>query len=239
MAEHDVTFDAIHEAAERLAGEGRQVTIEAVREELGGGHLGDIGRSLAAWRAGRLEATPAPDAGIPAPVAAALGDWLQRYAHDAGAPAREALAQSQDDLGALFDANSELEQERDQLENDHAQAKVTIADRDETIARLDAELRNAKQVAMDALISKAKDQLAIEGKDKQIDQLRNQLERNVAESASVSDARLAAEMELVGATTARDSLANEVKDMRAQLDALHADRSSLRAEMEILRKRAG
>jgi chromosome segregation ATPase len=90
---------------------------------------------------------------------------------------------------------------------------------------------------MEALVSKAKDQLAIEGKDRQIEQLRGQLERSVAESAAVSDARLAAEMELVGATTARDSLANESRDLRTQLDALHAERSSLRAEIEILKKR--
>ncbi|WP_036169145.1 DNA-binding protein [Massilia sp. 9096] len=237
MAEHDVTFDAIHETAERLAGEGRQVSIETVREELGGGNLGEIGRALAGWRAGRLEAAPTPDTGIPEPVAAALAGWLQRYAEDSGAPAREALAQSQADIDALLSAHGELENEREQLEIANTQAQAAIADRDETIARLDAELRNAKQVAMDALVSKAKDQLAIEGKDKQIDKLRNELERNVTESASVSDARLAAEMELVGATTARDSLANEVKDLRGQLDALHADRSSLRAEIEILRKR--
>lgn len=237
MAEHDVTFDAIHEAAERLAGEGKQVTIEAVRDEIGGGNLGEIGRALAQWRADRLEAAPAPDDTIPAPVAAALAGWLQRYAEESGAPARDALAQSQADIDALLSAHGELEDEREQLEIANTQAQTTIADRDETIARLDAELRNAKQVAMDALVSKAKDQLAIEGKDKQIDKLRNELERNVTESASVSDARLAAEMELVGATTARDSLAGEVKDLRAQLDALHADRSSLRAELEILRKR--
>jgi hypothetical protein len=237
MAEHDVTFDAIHEAAERLADDGRQVTIEAVREEIGGGNLGEIGRALAQWRADRLEAATPPETGIPEPVAAALAGWLQRYAEDANAPARTALEQSQADLGAMLDAHGELEEERGQLEISNAQAQSTIADRDETIARLDAELRNARQVAMDALVSKAKDQLAIEGKDKQIDKLRNELERNVADSAAVSDARLAAEMELVGATTARDSLAGEVRDLRTQLDALHADRSGLRAEIEILRKR--
>jgi DNA repair exonuclease SbcCD ATPase subunit len=237
MAEQDITSDDIRQAAERLAGEGQPVTIEAVRDELGAGALGDIGRELLAWRSSRLEAAQAPDTGIPAPVAQALGNWLTQYAQDAGAPAREALGQVQADLQAVLDNHSELEAERDDLENASAQAQVALAERDETIARLNAELRNAKEVAMEALVSKAKDQLAIEGKDKQIEQLRGQLERSVAESASVSDARLAAEMELVGATTARDSLANEAKDLRAQLDALHAERSSLRAEIEILKKR--
>jgi DNA repair exonuclease SbcCD ATPase subunit len=237
MAEHEVTSDDIRSAAERLEGEGQPVTIAAVRDALGAGALGDIGRELLAWRSSRLEAAEAPDTGIPAPVAKALGNWLTQYAEDAGAPARAALAHAQADLQAMLDTHTELEEERDELESANAQTQVALAERDETIARLNAELRNAKEVAMEALVSKAKDQLAIEGKDKQIEQLRGQLERSVAESASVSDARLAAEMELVGATTARDSLANEARDLRTQLDALHAERSGLRAEIEILKKR--
>ena len=237
MAEHDVTSDQVAEAANQLRGQGRPATIEAVRELLGEDAPRDTGRQLLAWRAAQVEAAEPPDAGIPAPVAAALGDWLRQYAEDAGAGVREALAQSDSDLQALLDTNTELEAERDDLETARAQSQVALAERDETIERLNAELRNAKEVAMDALVSKAKDQLAIEGKDRQIEQLRGQLERSVAESAAVSDARLAAEMELVGATTARDSLAAEAKDLRTQLDALHAERSGLRAEIEILKKR--
>jgi len=69
------------------------------------------------------------------------------------------------------------------------------------------------------LVGKAKDQLAIEGKDSQLADLRLQLERNVAASAAQSDARLAAEMELIGAATARDNFAAEIKELHAQLDA--------------------
>jgi chromosome segregation ATPase len=90
---------------------------------------------------------------------------------------------------------------------------------------------------MDALVHKAKDQLAIDGKDAQLAELRTQLERNVAASAAESDARLAAEMELVGVTTERDSMAGELKDLRAQLDASRTERSKLRAELETLRAR--
>jgi hypothetical protein len=82
-----------------------------------------------------------------------------------------------------------------------------------------AELRNARTIATDALVGKAKDQLAIEGKDAQLADLRAQLERNVAAQAALSDARLAAEMELVGAVTARDNYAAEIKELRARLAA--------------------
>ncbi|MFC5547516.1 hypothetical protein [Massilia aerilata] len=85
--------------------------------------------------------------------------------------------------------------------------------------RLNAELRNARQVVMDAPVGKAKDQLAIEGKDAQLADLRTQLEKGVAQNATLPDARLAAEMELVGARTARDSLQAENADLRKQIAA--------------------
>jgi chromosome segregation ATPase len=116
-----------------------------------------------------------------------------------------------------------------------AASEEAIAERDETIERLNAELKNARQVAMDALVSKAKDQLAIDGKEQQLTQLRQELERKIADMAAESDARLRAEMELVGATTARDSLATELEDLRAKLDKSTAERSKLRAELSELK----
>jgi chromosome segregation ATPase len=120
-----------------------------------------------------------------------------------------------------------VEAERDRLQFDVAElttardeARATLAERDEEIERLMAELRNAKQVAMEALVGKAKDQLAIEGKDAQLVELRAQIEKNVTATATLSDARLAAEMELVGANTARGSLEAENKELRGQIAAL-------------------
>ncbi|MDB5747098.1 MAG: hypothetical protein JWP72_1946, partial [Massilia sp.] len=171
-------------------------------------------------------------------------NWARQYAEESGAGSREALARLEADMDELLDAGARLEAERaglsTQLDSastacDAAQA---IADeRNEEIERLNAELRNARQVAMDALVGKAKDQLAIDGKDAQLADLRAQLERSVAASSAQSDARLAAEMELVGATTARDSLAAEVKDLQAQLAAAKSDRGALRMELGALRKK--
>jgi len=42
-------------------------------------------------------------------------------------------------------------------------------------------------------------------------------------------------MELIGAVTARDNFAAEAKDLRARLDACIAERSALRAEVDVLR----
>ncbi|MBV7538331.1 hypothetical protein KW842_21380 [Duganella sp. sic0402] len=147
---------------------------------------------------------------IPEAIVSALGDWVQRAAEEAGAGPREALARSESALDATRGELADVSAARDA-------AQAQAAARDEEIEQLMAELRNARSIATDALVGKAKDQLAIEGKDAQLADLRAQIERNVAAQAAASDARLAAEMELVGAVTARDNYAAEIKELRARL----------------------
>lgn len=237
-------YDEVAAAADSLANDGKPVTLDAVRDALGAGSPTVIGRHLGAWRAARADAVEAPKATMPEPLLAELARWAQQFAEEAGAGTREALAQARRDMDDVLAAGEQLEAERDDLVEEVAsaaaardQAEAAAAERNEEIERLNAELRNARQVAMDALVGKAKDQLAIEGKDAQLADLRAQIERNVAASASESDARLRAEMELVGAATARDSLAAEVKDLQAQLASAQAERGKLRAEVETLRAR--
>ncbi|MFX1680307.1 hypothetical protein PV762_13800 [Mitsuaria sp. CC2] len=140
---------------------------------------------------------------------------------------RDSLARTETDLAALLHLNERAESERDELQSHLDQVAAArdealshVAERDASIERLTVELRHARDIASDALVGKAKDQLAIAGKDAQLVDLRQQLERQVATSAAESDKRLAAEMELVGATTARDNFASEIADLRARLDAL-------------------
>jgi uncharacterized coiled-coil DUF342 family protein len=241
MARSEVTFDEVTAAANSVQNDGKRVTIDTVREFLGTGSPNTIHKHLTAWRASYARPANEPNAELPESIVADLRNWVQQYAEQASAGVRDALAQSENDMETLLRAG---EAERDKLlaqvatvtaARDHAQA--TADERGEANERLTVELRNARQVAIDALVSKAKDQLAIEGKDGQLADLRAQIERNVAASAEQSDARLAAEMELVGAVTARDSLAGEIQELRAKLDASHAERITLRAELEALRAR--
>jgi uncharacterized coiled-coil DUF342 family protein len=241
MARQEVIYEEVEAAAISLQNDGQQVTIEAVHEALGKGSPATIHKHLVEWRASNAKPTEAPKAEIPESILADLQNWAQTFADEAGA-ARDALAESRGDMEALLKASEEFEAERDELleqvasltaERDEAQ--TLAAERADEIERLTTELTDARQVAMDALVSKAKDRLAIDGKDAQLAELRTQLERNVTASAADSDARLAAEMELVGAVTARDSLANEVKELRAQLAASLRDRSALRADVELMR----
>jgi hypothetical protein len=229
MARQELTFDEVTAAAISLQNDGKRVTIEAVHDFLGTGSPNTIHKHLTVWRASHAQPAEAPKADIPESIVAALGSWAQQFAEDAGAGVRDALAQAESDMEALLKSGEQLEAERAELlaqvagvTTERDQALATATERGEAIERLTIQLRDARQVATDALVGKAKDQLAIEGKDAQLADLRLQIERNVAASATLSDARLAAEMELIGAVTARDSFAAEIKDLRAQLDASKA-----------------
>jgi len=243
MAGLDVARDDVIAAAETLQQDGAPVTIDAVRDAIGGGAITTIHTHLAAWRASQAEAA-LPEAVMPPALLADLSRWAQGYAEQAGAGMRDALARAESDSAALMRAGEQLESERDALNDDiaaataaRAQAQLVADERSEEIERLMAELRNARQIAADALVGKAKDQLAIDGKDAQLAELRQHVERYVASNAADSDARLAAQMELVGIKTERDNLALEVKELRSQLDASRSERSNLRAELEVLRTR--
>ena len=241
MAGQEVTYDDVARAADSLRQDGEAVTIEAVQDFLGEGSPNAIFKHLAAWRAANVKPPAPPRAELPQQLLAGLADWALKFAEQAGAGDREALARNEADIEALRAAGETLESERDALRSEVASvtaaSEEAIAERDETIERLNAELKNARQVAMDALVSKAKDQLAIDGKEQQLTQLRQELERKIADMAAESDARLRAEMELVGATTARDSLAGELDDLRAKLDKSTAERSKLRAELTELKSK--
>jgi chromosome segregation ATPase len=220
-------FEDVAAAASKLQDGGTPVTIDTVRDALGGGSVSAISRHLADWRAANDKPPEPPRAELPPNLVAELARWAQQFAEEAGTGTREALARHEEELESLREAGDALEAEReelqalrDELTAARDEALATVAERDEEIERLNAELRNAKQVAMDALVGKAKDQLAIEGKDAQLAELRGQIEKSVTQAAALSDARLAAEMELVGAKTARDSLEAENKDLRAQIAAL-------------------
>lgn len=221
MARAGVTFDEVAAAAEQLQRDGTAVTIESVSGALDTEASVSIHKHVAAWRSTQPK-PPAPKPDLPDALLSALTTWAEQYADEAGAASRNGLEQTESDLDALLKSSEELEGQRDSLTAEREELKAILEERDEQIERLQAELRNARQIATDALVGKAKDQLAIEGKDSQLADLRRQLENNVAASAADSDRRLAAEMELVGAITARDNFAAEIQELRARLDARQA-----------------
>lgn len=228
MAHLDVSLDDVIAAADTLQDQQQPVTIDTVRSMIGAGSTMTIHQHLAVWRSSHAKAPEAPTAELPPALLAELSQWALQVAQDAGAGLREAVARADSDINSLLAAGGQLEAERNAV-------NAELAERNEDIERLTAELRNARQIAADALVGKAKDQLAIDGKDAQLADLRQQLERNVAATAAESDARLRAQMELVGVTTERDNAVVDARELNAKLDASRTERSKLRAELEILR----
>ncbi|HVR52631.1 MAG TPA: DNA-binding protein [Pseudorhodoferax sp.] len=214
----ETTFEQVATAAQGLVDQGLPVGVDSLRAALGDVSTLSIHKHLAAWRASQPAPAQAADPAIPASIATALGAWARQLAEDAAAQVRGNLAQTQGDLASLLQQSEQAQAERGALDTDLAQARALLAERDASIERLTVELRHARTIASDALVGKAKDQLAIDGKDAQIAELRHEIERHLAGSAAASDARLAAQMELVGAVTARDNFAAEIAELRAQLD---------------------
>lgn len=229
MDEQTLTYDDVAAAAQALDGQGLPVTLGALGSALGHAALAAIQPHLTTWREQHHAPVSRPVVGLPAPLAEALAAWVEEQAHAAGSGLRETLARADQDLASLIQAHERSEQARQAASMQAAdllaeveQLRAQLADRNAHIEQLTVELRHARDIASDALVGKAKDKLAIEGKDAQIADLRQQLERSVAVTATAADARLAAEMELVGAVTARDNLAAEVATLRQQLDANRA-----------------
>ena len=151
MAGQEVTFDDVARAAESLQKDGEAVTIEAVQDFLAEGSPNAIFKHLAAWRAANVKPKKAPKAELPKELLAGLADWALKFAEESGAGDREALERNEADIEALRSAGEALEGERDALREEMANATAAseeaIAERDETIERLNAELKNARQEA--------------------------------------------------------------------------------------------
>jgi hypothetical protein len=224
MSGQETTFDEVAATARRLADDGVPVTVGTLHDALGTASLSSVHKHLAAWRAGQAKPVEPLKADIPEPLSAALSSWARQLAEEACTGLRDGLAQAEGDLAALLRLNDQLQADHDELRARLEQVTAALAQSDTNVERLTVQVQHVRDVASDALVGKAKDQLAIEGKDALLAELRQQLERNMAASSAESDARLAAEMELVGVTTARDNLAAEVKDLRTQLEASLAAR---------------
>jgi len=189
-----------------------------------------IQRHLVAWRIAQEKSIQVPKIDIHGPVVDAIETWVQHLLEAERSGHASRLLQIEADLAPILESSERIEAANQGLTTELADTSAELdrlrqilAERESSIERLTVELRHVRDIASDAVVSKAKDQLAIEGKDMQIAELRQQVERQTAAISAASDARLAAEMELVGASTARDTFAAEIQALRAELDARRAE----------------
>jgi len=159
------TKEQVWAAADELAAEGKNPTLAAVRERLGGGSYTDISAAMQVWKANR-QAAAAP---IREPAPAAVTERLGELGGEIWAIALElANSRLQAEREALEQARQELEASRqeaadlaDQLSADLDAAQATIQRQAEQIAadtaeieRLQAELRTQVE-ALTAAVHRA------------------------------------------------------------------------------------
>src|SRR5689334_20877254 len=89
---HSMNFEDVAAAASKLQDGGTPVTIDTVRDALGGGSVSAISRHLADWRAATDKPAEPPRAELPPNLVAELARWAQQFAEEAGTGTREALA---------------------------------------------------------------------------------------------------------------------------------------------------
>ena len=125
-----ITTQDIHAAADRLAAEGQQPTLAAVRSALGGGSFTTISEAMKVWKAAQQsviapirEAAPAAVAERMAEVAGEVWSIAQGMANDRLASEREALDAARQEMEQ---AQAEAAELADQLASDLDTAKAVI-----------------------------------------------------------------------------------------------------------------
>lgn len=236
MAREGVTFEQVSAAADALVGAGKQPTIRAVREALGGtGSPNTIHRHLATWRTARPQvAAAAPE--LPASIVAEITREIERSASAARAEIEQRLVHAQSEAADLAAAGESLEAERDTLAEqvtalttERDQAQATATERAAEIERQAREIERERKVAGEAQVQLAEARLKTESQAALIGDMRTEIERLKAELSACDRARQDAEQkaavvasELRGAEKQLDTAVKRIAGQEAALAEVQA-----------------
>lgn len=202
MARAGVTYSEVAKAAARLSAEGKNPTVDTVREAIGGtGSKSTIAPMLKRWKAEHQEQVLAHDAGLPADLLQAvkgLYEHLQQDADQKVQAAESALAAAQRDFAAQLkmatDNAAALVKEQDTLQNLLTQERVqndqlTESNRAHQVACIKVEMEAT------GLAQRLADrQNEVESLNRQLEQTRTQFEHyQEAISAQRAEERQTAE----------------------------------------------
>lgn len=199
MARIGITFEQVAAAADGLVGEGKQPTIQAVRDRLGTGSPNTIHRHLTEWRQARPVAAAAV-ATIPQSLTAALAGELERAAAQARGEIETQLVEVQAEAAQLSAVGESLELERDALleqvaalttERDTIAGKAAQQATD--LAQAQQRIEREQQTAEAARIELATARLRIEAQATRESEQTAELERLRANLEASQEARIDAE----------------------------------------------
>ena len=129
MAKPLFTAEQIHEAADAIAAEGKEVTALVLLSRLGGGSLTTIYKHLIAWREARQQsAVPTNGQTIPEPVQAAFATALGRaWGAAAAEAAKEVAAVKEKSAAETQAANKQFEEALEAIEKLEEQSETDTA----------------------------------------------------------------------------------------------------------------
>lgn len=167
--------------ADALVAEGKKVTNDTVREELGGGSLRDISPAVREWKQGQL--VPEVSEGLPTDIMA----LIKRTATTIWGTA---LSQANEEMSALRSHTqtriSEMAQERDE-------AFEELGDLEEELEKIKRELKSSikAEIAADLQVAGCKERIEIvsgenEKLRKEVEQMRQSMLTVRSESATVT-----------------------------------------------------
>ncbi len=211
MARPGITFEQVAQAADALLAAGKNPTINAVREALGGtGSPNTVHRHLTAWRGARPQAQAAAHE-LPAELVNSFGKELAKAAASARAEIEAQLVQAQSEAAELSATGETLEAQLADIAEQLAgvaterdSATATAAERAAEIERQAQTIQREQQAAEAARVELAKSQLKIEG-------LAEKLSDQAIEIGRLRDALDAADKARQEATQSAAVLASEIR----------------------------
>lgn len=250
MARAGILYSSVAHAAAQLSAAGKNPTVDAVRDALGGtGSKSTIAPMLKRWKAEHQDQIIAQDAGLPATLVQAVKGVYDQLQHDADAKIdaiRAAAAADNQALATQLDAAHELNlaltKERDALTEALAREKTERTRLDSTLHQLELTHTKAEAKLVGLTERLADRQNEIDGLHRQLDQARTQFEhyqesialQRADERQQAEQERLRLENELVGARHTIATLNAALGQRDVELTHVRQDKERVTAEIAAL-----
>ena len=242
MARTGITYEQVAEQAEKMAANGQQPTIKALREALGStGSPNTIHRHLTAWTAARPVKT-AQIVELPQSLTLAISEAIRKAALQARSEIEAALVQAQAEAADLATAGEAIEAERDVLAE---QVATLTSERDKLagkaaqqvldLAEQGQRIESERQAAEAARVELAKAQLKGESQAENAKAQAAEIERLRTMLEAEGKARISAEQQAAVLTARLENMAERATKAEARTDLIEKQSQQFAQELSSAR----
>lgn len=244
MPREGVLYEQVAAVADSMASEGIKPTMKNIRERLGTGSAGTIQKHLNQWRDAHSTCT-AVSTELPQSIIFAINKEIELAKSETRAELEDQLVVSKNEATDLAEAYETLEAEREKMAeeikslssgNDMLTGKLEVQSAE--IERLLGEVECGRNSAGQARTEATQFRYKLETQSERLLELTSAMEKLMAEKASESQARSAAERELAVINERLDAeyvksknLLQEKETLLAQVDNLRKTAESARIEV--------